>query len=161
MTPGPGVTGLQGPAAQTPVSLDFVTPLEGKEPADGGYQGNVDEDDRDLIPPEPVEIAIEPPEALQLDHDPGLGEILGTLEQGFGGVQVLSGPATYRTGRGRVIDLTASGRKDPTNRAAVTDLYLAVDQLKRHTCRRSKDGTERCTPDQPCGRHTQRERSTP
>jgi hypothetical protein len=100
-------------------------------------------------PSEPVEIAVEPPAALQLDHDPSLAEVLGTLGRAFGPVQVLAGPATYRTARGRVIDL-ASG---PTS-----DLHQAIDQLQRHTCWRRKGGSERCTPRRPCGRHARRAR---
>ena len=158
LTPAPGVTGFGEPAAQTRVSQDFVTPLEGKEPADGGYHGDIDEGDRDLIPTEPIQIAVEPPEALQLDHNPGLSEIMGTLEQGFGHVQVLEyrrdppleDPTGYLTARGRRIDLATAKPKD---------LHQALDQLDRHTCRRANGGSERCTPDQPCGRHTQRRRS--
>jgi hypothetical protein len=148
LTPGPGVTASEEPAAQTPVSQNFVTPLEGKEGAGGGYQ-RIDEDESALSPAESIEIAIEPPAALQLDHDPSLTEVLATLGRAFGPVQVLTGPATYRTARGRLIDLAAS---------PASDLHQAVDQLQRHTCRRRNGGAERCVPGRPCGRHARRAR---
>jgi hypothetical protein len=147
VTPGPGVTASEEIAAQTPVSPDFVTPLEGKEPADGGYQGSTDEDEQDLIAPEPVELDLDVPEALQLDHPPDIPEILAVVTGGFGDVQVLTGPATYRTARGRLIDLATGPTKD---------LHRAVDQLQRHTC---VNGV--CQPGKPCRRHTSRRRPRP
>jgi len=145
LTPGPGVTASRETAAHTPVSPDFVTPLEGKDEAVRGYQG-VDEGAR---APEPFEYSIEPPASAQLDHDPDVPEVLAVVAGAFGPVQVLAGPATYRTARGRHLDLaTASGK----------DLHTAVDQLDTHTCRRTKGGSERCSLHQPCGRHTRRRR---
>jgi len=90
LTPAPGVTASEETAAQTPVSPDFVTPLEGKEPADGGYKG-VDEGEHELAP---IDIAVvldvggqhEPSWAdLHLDRDQILGQLRGQL----GEVQVL------------------------------------------------------------------------
>lgn len=145
VTPGPGVTALEETAAQTPVSPDFATPLEGKEQADGGYQGSRDEDEASLIPPAPVEIDLAVPVALQLDHDPGVSEVLDALGRAFGEVLVLEGPATYRTARGRLIDLAT---------CSADDLDLAVKQLRGHTCINGA-----CRPDQPCRRHTPRRAS--
>jgi hypothetical protein len=122
--------------------------LEGKEGAGGGYRGR-EEDESALSPAEPTEVAIEPPAALQLDHDPGVSEVLATLGGAFGPVQVLAGPATYQTARGRIIDLAAG---------PASDLHQAVEQLDRHTCRRANGGPERCAPGRPCGRHQRRGR---
>jgi hypothetical protein len=124
--------------------------LEGKEPAGGGYKGDREEGEREPAPHEPIEIAVEPPEQALLDHDPDVSEILATLGQTFGDVRVLEGPATYRTARGRVIDLAT---------ASTSDLHKALEQLDKHTCRRWRDDSERCTPDQPCERHTARRRA--
>jgi hypothetical protein len=141
----PGVTASEEPAGQTPVSPVFVTPLEERKvQAVGGYQGNTDKG-------EPIEFSIEPPETALLDHDPGVSEILATLTAAFGHVQVLEGPATYRTARGRTIDLAT---------CSAEDLHQAIEQLrKRHTCDRTNGGPERCTPGHPCGRHTPRRKA--
>jgi hypothetical protein len=80
-----------------------------------------------------------------------VSEILATLGGTLGDVQVLSGPAVYRMARGRVIDLAT---------APTSDLHKALQQLDKHTCRRvNGNGTERCTAEQKCGRHTQRRRA--
>jgi DNA-binding transcriptional ArsR family regulator len=142
VTPGPGVTASEGTAGQTPVSPDFVTPLEGKEQAGGGYQGSTDEGEAALIPAGPVEIDLDVPAALLLAHDPGVTEILGTLGRAFGEVLVLEGPATYRTARGRVVDLAT---------ASADDLDIAVEQLRRHTCNGGH-----CRDGEPCRRHAPR-----
>jgi hypothetical protein len=139
VTPGPGVTTSEGTAGQTPVSPDFVTPLEGKEQADGGYQGSTDKGER---APEPIEIPVEPPEAALLGHDPGVTEVLGVFGEAFGEVLVLEGPATYRTARGRLIDLAT---------CSAEDLDLAVEQLRRHTCNGAP-----CRDGEPCRRHVPR-----
>jgi hypothetical protein len=120
-----------------------VTPLEGKEPADGGYQGTTDKDERT---PEPIEIAVEPPESALADRAPSLSEILATVGAVFGEVQVLDGPATYLTARRRLIDLAT---------CSAEDLHQAVDQLERHTCTFHAGP---CKPDQPCRRHGRRRR---
>jgi hypothetical protein len=146
--PGPPDIGSSNAAAQPPGHAESMSALESEGTSRGGYQG-VDEGELALIPPGPVEIAVEPPAALQLDRDPGLGEVLDVLGEAFGRVQVLAGPATYRTARGRVIDLAT---------ASAADLHRAVDQLDRHTCRRTNGGQERCTPKEPCGRHARRRR---
>jgi len=80
-----------------------------------------------------------------------VSEILATLGEAFGDVEVVSGPATYRMARGRVIDLAT---------ASTEDLHKALEQLDNLTCRRiNGDGAERCMPGQPCGRHTRRRRA--
>jgi hypothetical protein len=137
LLPGPGRSSSQRPAGQPPVARDSVRPLEGKEPADGGYQGSRDEDELTLRPTEPVEIPIEPPAALLLDHDPGPTEILDALGRGFGTVQVaqvwpneLAGPPI--------------------------GFHKAVDRLDRATCWSEID---RCHPGHRCRRHTRRKSS--
>jgi hypothetical protein len=122
--------------ADSPVS----SALEGKEQAVSGYHP-VDEGE---VASDPIEIAVEPPESALLDHDPSAAEVLATLTAAFGHVQVLSGPATYRTARGRVIDLE-------TCKAA--DVHQALDQLRRHTC---VNGA--CQSGKACRRHTPRRR---
>jgi hypothetical protein len=113
-------------------------------------------------PAEPIEIAVEPPASALLDHPPSKAAILATLAAAFGQVDLLSvfpndRPATaYTTARGRAIDL--EGGKRPEGKRAVADLQQAVDELDRHTCRRVNGGTERCTRERPCGRHTRRRR---
>jgi hypothetical protein len=168
LTPAPGVTASRETSAQTPVSPESVTPLEGKEPADGGYQGSRD-GEYEPAPRESIEVAAvlevgrqhEPSWAeLRLDGDGILDRLRGQLDD----VEVLSvvandrPPTDYRTARGRVIDLT--GGKRPEGKQAVRDLHQALDELVDHTCRRvNGNGTERCTPDQNCGRHTARRRA--
>lgn len=124
--------------------------LEGKEPAGGGYKGEREEGERESAPREPIEIAVEPPEHALLDHDPDMSEIMATLGHTFGDVQVLEGPAAYRMTKKRVIDLAT---------ASTSDLHKALEQLDKHTCLSWRDGSERCTPDQPCERHTARRRA--
>jgi DNA-binding Lrp family transcriptional regulator len=139
----PGVRPFRETPAQTPVpGVEADTPVveEGSRVSGVGS----------YYPTEPIEIAVEPPASALLDHDPSAAEVLATLRANFGDVQVLSGPTTYRTARGRVIDLAA---------CSVEDLHRAVDQLDRHTCRRANGGTERCTPERPCGRHARRRRA--
>ena len=80
-----------------------------------------------------------------LDHHPDVGEVLDTLGRAFGEVLVLEGPATYRTARGRVLDLEDG---------SLEDFHRAVDQLDRDTC---MDGG--CQADYPCRRHTRRMRT--
>lgn len=97
---------------------------------------------------------------LHLDRDQILDQLRGQL----GDVEVLSvtandRPATdYTTARGRTIDL--AGGDKPSGRQAVQDLHQAVDELDRDTCHRvNGNGTERCTAEQNCGRHTARRRA--
>ena len=78
---------------------------------------------------------------------------LGILEAGLGPVEVLGewrndqppDHPTYRTTRGRVVDLAGG---------SLADFHRAVDQLERDTC---MDGG--CTPGHPCRRHTRRNRA--
>jgi hypothetical protein len=93
---------------------------------------------------EPIEIPVEPPEAAMLDHHPDVGEVLGVIGRSFGEVLVLQGPATYRTARGRLLDLAGP----------LGDFRTAVDQLDRDTC---MDGG--CQPGHPCRRHIRRNRA--
>jgi Helix-turn-helix domain len=144
--PGPPDMDSSNTAGQPHGHADSMSALESEGTSRGGYQG-VDEGEFALIPPGPVEIAIEPPAALQLDHPPSLAELLATLDAGFGHVQVLDGasrPATYATARGRVIDLAT---------CSAEDLHRACEQLTRHTC---VNGA--CQRDQPCRRHARRPR---
>jgi YD repeat-containing protein len=152
LTPGRHATLAESvSAAQNDTQEGGVACLNKKAPAGGGYQGDREEVERESALSEPIEIAVEPPDEMLLDHDPDVSEILATLGDTFGDVQVLSGPAAYRTARGRMIDLAT---------ASTQDLRQALDQLDRHTCRRlNGDGTERCTADQRCGRHTARRRA--
>jgi hypothetical protein len=144
----PGDTSYPQRPAHPPVTrLRRVTPERVREAGEVGT-GDRDSGEAALIPPGPVEIAVEPPAELQLGRDPGLGELLATLDGAFGHVQVLEGasrPATYRTARGRLVDLVA---------ASAEDLHRVVDQLDRHTCNGA-----RCQPDQPCRRHARRRRT--
>jgi DNA-binding Lrp family transcriptional regulator len=142
LLPAPGSSAFQEPAAQTPVAADSLLPLEGKEPADSGYQGSRDKGER---PPEPIEVSVEPPESALLDRDPGVSEVLGTLGRAFGDLQVLEGPATYLTARRRLIDLAT---------CPADDLHQAVDQLERHTCKGAP-----CRDGEPCRRHARRRRT--
>lgn len=135
------------PGTRPLLTAESVPPLIGKAQAVSGHQGSTDEDELSLVPPGPVEIDVDPPEALQLAHQPSLAELLATLDAGFGHVQVLDGatrPATYRTARGRVIDLAT---------APAADVHRAVDQLDRHTCRGGP-----CRNGEPCRRHAPRRR---
>jgi hypothetical protein len=112
--------------------------------------------------PEPIEIAIEAPAGLQLDHDPSEAEIRAALEA-FGPVEVLdvvdnrdpqravklralhAGEApspAYSTPRGRRLPLDGT----------LDDFHAAVDQLlDRDTC-----NGDRCGPGHRCRRHRRR-----
>jgi hypothetical protein len=141
------------PELEVPDSL-VSSALEEKEPADRGYQG-VEEGEQAPATHEPTWAD------LRLDAD----GILGQLRAQLGDVELVSvtfdRPATdYLTARERVIDLT--GGRRPTSRQAVHDLHQALHELDAHTCRRvNGNGTERCMPGQPCGRHTPRRRIRP
>ena len=80
-----------------------------------------------------------------LDHPPDVGEVLDVIGQSFGEVLVIEGPATYRTARGRLLDLEDG---------PLEDFHAAVDQLDRDTC---MDGG--CQPGHPCRRHSRRNRA--
>ena len=96
---------------------------------------------------EPVEISIEPPEAAMLAHPPDVGGVLDVIGRTFGEVLVLEGPATYRTARGRLLDL-ADG--------SLEDFHRAVDQLDRDTC---SHPAGRCQAGHRCLRHSRRNRA--
>jgi hypothetical protein len=116
-------------------------------------------------------VKLHAPESERLDHDPTASEILATLRAGLGDLEAvavrpneqvdrmtpgeladwhraLSQPAppapTYRTARGRVIDLAS---------CSTDDLHRALDQLERSTCVNGG-----CRRGQPCARHTRRKR---
>jgi hypothetical protein len=162
----PGVSPFRETAAQTPVSGVAVdTPVVKESEASTVSRGGGAADTSvSLVSPEPVEISIEPPASALLARSPSKTAILATLAGAFGKdeVEVLSvspndGAATdYTTARGRVIDL--AGGKRPESKQAVADLHQAVEELDRHTCRWLNGGSERCTRDRPCGRHTRRRR---
>jgi len=125
---------------------------------DGSYTGHWPTTGNEAS--EPIEIAVEPPEHALLKRAPSERQLLATLTEAFGDVEILSvaandRPATdYKTTRGRTIDLT--GGEKPEGKQAVRDLRQALGELIDHTCR---SGTERCTADQKCGRHTRRRRA--
>jgi hypothetical protein len=135
-------------AGQPPGHAESMSAHKSEGGAGGGYQG-VDEDEFALIPPEPVELDLDVPTALQLDHPPDIPEVLGALERGFGPVQVLAGPATYRTARGRLIDLAT---------CSAEDLHRGVDQLQRDTCI-SNTANGACQAGASCRRHSRRRRT--
>jgi hypothetical protein len=157
------------PGLAIPDSL-VSSALEEKEPAGGGYQG-VDEGEQAPALHEPAVV----PAVLEVgdQHEPSWANlgldadgILERLRAQLGDVEALRvaehgrSATDYRTARGRVIDLTGGTR--PTSRQAIQDLHQAVDELDSHTCRRvNGNGTERCLPGRPCGRHTPRRRIRP
>ena len=144
VTPGPGVTGSRETPAQTPVSPKSVTPHEGKEVVQPVSKGGLVEAPRAR---EPVAFSIEPPEAAMLDHPPDVGELLDVIGRSFGEVLILEGPATYRTARGRLLDLEDG---------PLEDFHRAVDQLDRDTC--SHHGSP-CQAGHRCLRHSRRNRA--
>jgi DNA-binding transcriptional ArsR family regulator len=133
-------------AGQPPGHADSMSALESEGGADGGYQGTTDEDELALTPPELIEVAVEPPASVLLDHRPDVGEVLDVLGRAFGEVLVLEGPATYLTARGRLIDLAT---------CSADDLDLAVEQLQRHTCSHHSGP---CQAGHRCLRHSRRRR---
>ncbi len=86
---------------------------------------------------EPIEFAVEPPAALQLDRDPGQAEIVATLEQGFGGVQVEQVYPNQLAG-------------------SLAAFHQAADRLGRETCWSEID---HCRAGYRCRRHTRRKPS--
>ncbi len=170
-TPDPGDTPAEQPEQPsdrvTPIpGLPTIFPVEGQGVDVGSQHDNVTgvPDGLAAAPAiEPRKVVLDPAQCDTWDHDPTGPELRDVIAQAFGDdaeVEVIPHP-TYATARGRVIDLEM---------CLVDDMYLALDQLERHTCingpcqpcRRHQGpagADARCPHCQTCKRHSPRRRS--